>query len=125
MRIAVDAMGTDNRPTPDIAGAVAVAKETGDTIILVGNKSIIENTINQHNLAGLNIEVVNAEEEIAMDDKPGIVAKGKPKSSMHIGMRMVKEGTADAFVTMGNTGAALAIATVPFCAGYRESNALP
>src|SRR5690606_6102772 len=49
-------------------------------------------------------------EEIAMADKPSIVTKSKPQSSLHVGMNLVRDGQADAFVTMGNTGAAHAIA---------------
>lgn len=112
MRIAVDVMGTDNRPIPDIAGALEVARETGDIMVLIGNEQLIREHLNRQNTVGLKIEVINATDEIAMDDKPGAVVKGKPNSSMHIGMRLVKDGQADAFVTMGNTGAALAIATV-------------
>ncbi len=112
MRIVVDAMGSDNRPVPDVAGAVAAAREFSDTIILVGDPQKIEAELAHHDLEGLSIEAVPAAEEITMTDKPSVVARGKPNSSMHVGMKLIKDGEGDAFVTCGNTGAALAIATL-------------
>ncbi len=112
MRIVLDAMGTDARPKPDVEGAVLAAREYKDTIILVGDEAQIQPELAIHDTAGLSIEVVHTPEIIAMQEKPSEVMKSKPKSSMHVGMNMVKDGEADAFVTMGNTGAAHAIATL-------------
>jgi phosphate acyltransferase len=112
MRIVVDAMGSDARPTPDVAGAVLAARESQDTIILVGPEDAIKKELRKHQTTGLKLEVVNADDVINMDDKPGAIGKDKPNSSMHVGMNMVKDGAADAFVTAGNTGAAYAIAMV-------------
>lgn len=110
MNIVVDAMGTDACPVADIAGAVIAAHEFRDTIILTGDESTIKQELNKHNTQGLKLEVVHASDVITMNDKPGIVGKSKPNSSMHVGMNLVKQGQADAFVTAGNTGAAHAIA---------------
>lgn len=112
MRIAVDAMGTDNHPIPDVLGAVIAARETNDTMLLVGDESRIKQELQKHHVAGLKIEIVPAPQEISMTDKPVEVLKSKPESSMHVGMRLVKDDLADGFVTMGNTGAAHAIATL-------------
>ncbi len=112
MRIVVDAMGTDNYPVPDVEGGVLAARELGYTILLVGDELLIQAELRKHNTQGLNLEVVPAQEIITMEDKPGQVGKSKPQSSMHIGMNLVRDGLADAFVTMGNTGAAHAIATL-------------
>lgn len=112
MRIALDAMGSDECPKPDVEGAVLAARAFGDTILLVGDDKLIKNELQKHNTSGLNLEIVPSQDQILMTDKPGDVGKGKPNSSMHIGMRLVSEGKADAFVTAGNTGAAMAIATV-------------
>lgn len=112
MRIALDAMGTDARPVSDVAGGVMAAKETGDTILLVGDEQRIRAELTKHTTTGLSLDVVHAPEEILMSDKPAIVMKGKPASSMHIGMQLVRDKQADAFVTMGNTGATHAIATL-------------
>jgi len=68
--------------------------------------------LGKHDTAGLSLDVVHAGEAVTMEDKPSAVGRSKPNSSMHVGMRLVKEGQADGFVTVGNTGAALAIATL-------------
>jgi phosphate acyltransferase len=112
MRIVVDAMGTDARPVPDIAGGLLATQAYKDTIIFVGNEKIIKAELAKHSYQASLIEVVDASEEITMNDKPSLVLSSKPSSSMHIGMNLVKNGQADAFVTMGNTGAAHAIATL-------------
>lgn len=112
MRIALDAMGTDNNPTPDVAGGVLAARELGYTILLVGDKSVIQDELGKTDITDLNIEVIHAPEVVTMTDKPSTVGRSKPRSSMHVGMNLVKDGVADAFVTMGNTGAAHAIATL-------------
>jgi len=112
MRIALDAMGTDERPVPDVAGGVLAAKEFGDTILLVGDETRIKAELAKLDTNGLKLEIVPAAEEVLMDDKPGVVIKGKPQSSMHVAMNLVAANDADAFVTMGNTGAAHSIATL-------------
>lgn len=110
MRIVVDAMGTDNCPAPDVEGALLAARDFGDPVILVGDETLIKRELAQHATTGLPIEIVHAPEAVTMDDKPATVGKAKPNSSMHVGMNLVKNGQADAFVSMGNTGAALSIA---------------
>lgn len=112
MRIVVDAMGTDQRPVADVAGSVLAAREFKDTIILVGDENRVNAELKKHDTAGLSIEVVHASDEIAMGDKPSKVMKTKPDSPMHVGMTLVKDGKADAFVSAGNTGATHAIATL-------------
>lgn len=110
MRIVVDAMGSDDHPTPDVTGAVMAAREFGETLILVGDETRICAELDKLHTADLAIEVVHASQAVTMTDKPSKVVKAKPDSSMHVGMRLVREGRADAFVTAGNTGGALGIA---------------
>ncbi len=112
MRIALDAMGSDNCPAPDVEGAILAAREFNDTILLIGDETRISLELAKYDTKGLHLEVVHTPTAILMDDKPGVVGKGKPDSSMHLGMNLVKEKKADAFVTAGNTGAAMAIATL-------------
>jgi glycerol-3-phosphate acyltransferase PlsX len=112
MRIVVDAMGTDLFPAPDVEGAVLAAREYGHTIVLVGDETLVRRELARHATVGLPIEVVHAPQAVSMTDKPGVVGKSKPQSSMHIGMNLVRDGHADAFVSAGNTGAALSIATL-------------
>jgi glycerol-3-phosphate acyltransferase PlsX len=110
MRIVLDAMGTDDCPGPDVQGGILAAQELGVSVVLVGDESAIRRELARHSTAGLDIDVVHAAQVITMYDKPSVVTKGKPASSMHVGMNLVKSGQGDAFVTMGNTGAAHAIA---------------
>lgn len=110
MRIVVDAMGSDFYPTPDVEGAVLAARETGVSIVLVGDEKRIRPILATQDTAGLSIDVVHAEEVLTMDDKGmALVLKAKrpaARNSMAIGIDLVKRGEAQAFVTMGNTGAA-------------------
>lgn len=110
MRIVVDAMGSDNCPGPDVAGAILAAREWNDTIVLVGDKERIQAELYKHSVDGLQIEIVHASQVIEMTDKPADSATHKTDSSMHIGLRLVRDREADAFVTAGNTGSALAAA---------------
>ena len=109
MRIAVDVMGSDNFPVPDIEGAILAAREYGEMLVLVGDESVIKAELSKHDIAGLPLEIVHAAEVVTMTDKPSVVGKAKPNSSIHVGTRLVKDGQADAFVSVGNTGAILAI----------------
>jgi len=110
MRIAIDAMGSDQYPGPDVAGAVLAAKEWNDEIILVGNETRIKTELDKYAIGDLKIQVVHASQIIEMDDKPAESAKHKADSSMHVGLGLVRNGEADVLVTAGNTGAALASA---------------
>lgn len=112
MRIALDAMGSDAYPVPDIAGAVLAAQEWGDEILLVGQEDKIRAELVRHDTAGLKLEVVHAAQVIEMDDDPAWAVREKTASSMHVGMGLVRDGLADAYVTAGNTGAVLAVATL-------------
>ncbi len=112
MRIVLDAMGSDECPVPDVEGAVLAARESADTIILVGDEPRIRTELTKRNAAGLPIEVVHAPNAITMHDKPSQVNRTKKDSSMAVAMGLVRDGKADAFVSAGNTGAALAFATL-------------
>jgi len=111
MHIAVDAMGTDTFPQNDIAGGILAAQELGDTIVFVGDETIIKNELDKHDISNCKIDIIHAPHHIAMDDKPTDVLN-ESTSSIHIAMNAVKQGDVDAFVTMGNTGAVLSIATL-------------
>lgn len=110
-RIAVDAMGSDNYPGPDVEGAVMAAREYGVEIVLTGDASKIQPLLDSHQAASLPIRVVHAPEILTMHDKgEDLVMKARHKeaqNSMAMGLDLVKNGEADAFVTAGNTGAAM------------------
>lgn len=110
MRIVVDAMGSDGHPEPDVAGAVAAAREFGEEIIIVGDEAKIRQELEKQDIAGLNLRVQHAAEAISMTDKPSEASRQKQDSSMHVGLNLVRDGEADAFVSAGNTGAILAVA---------------
>ena len=112
MRIVLDAMGSDSYPVPDVEGAVMAAREWGDEIVLVGRESDIRQELARHDAAGLQLEIVHAPEVIEMEDAPAWAAREKKNSSMHVGMNLVRQGQADAYVTAGNTGGVLAVATL-------------
>ncbi|MBX3064298.1 MAG: phosphate acyltransferase PlsX [Anaerolineae bacterium] len=113
MRIVVDAMGSDNFPMPDVEGAVQAARlYPADDIVLVGDQTRIQNELKKYDTQGLKIEIVHTTQNVTMEDHPGDVGRTKKDSSMLVGMNLVRDGKADAFVTAGNTGAALAIATL-------------
>ncbi len=113
-RIVVDAMGSDDHPTPDVVGAVQAAREYGAEIILVGDESKIKPVLDAQNTQGLNVRIVHAPEMLTMDDKgEELVLKARAKdsqNSMAVGMDLIKSGEADAFVSAGNTGAGMVTA---------------
>lgn len=112
MRIVVDAMGSDHYPEPDVTGAVMAVRDFGGEIILVGDKSRIRSELANQDIADLPIDVIHASQVIEMTDKPGEASREKKDSSMHVGLNLVKNGQADAFVSAGNTGGILAVATL-------------
>lgn len=109
MRIAVDAMGSDHFPVPDVEGAVQAAREYGDNILLVGDEAVVRQELAKHETSGLKIDVIHAAHHITMHDKPSEVGRSKPESSVYVASKLVADGRADAFVSVGNTGAILAI----------------
>ncbi len=113
-RIVVDAMGSDEFPVPDVQGAVMAAREYGLEIILVGDEARIKPVLESANPGNLPIRIVHAPEMLTMNDKGEDLAfKARHKdaqNSMAVGIDLVKKGEADAFVTAGNTGAAMVTA---------------
>ncbi|MBN2118634.1 MAG: phosphate acyltransferase PlsX [Anaerolineales bacterium] len=111
-RIVVDAMGSDNYPTPDVEGAVLAAREYGVEVILVGDAAKIQPILDSTGAADLPVGVVHAPEMLTMHDKgEELLMKARHKdaqNSMAVGLDLVKKGEADAFITMGNTGAIMA-----------------
>ena len=110
IRIVVDAMGSDDFPVPDVVGAVLAAREYDVEIILVGDESQVRPVLNSQNPGNLPIRLVHAPEMLTMQDKGmALVLKARrpnSRNSMAVGIDLIKNGKADAFVTAGNTGAA-------------------
>lgn len=109
VRIAVDAMGGDRGPQEVVRGVVDVAQREDMSLLLVGNPALLEPELSRIHPRPSNIEIVAASEVIGMDEQPTLAFKRKPDASVVVGARLVKEGRADALVTIGNTGAAMAV----------------
>jgi glycerol-3-phosphate acyltransferase PlsX len=110
--IALDAMGSDRAPRPEVEGALQAARQYGRRVLLIGPESIVKAELDRHRgAARLPIEVVHASEYITMDDKVEAI-RAKRDNSMRVGLRLVREGSASGFVTAGNTGAAMATAKI-------------
>lgn len=110
MAIVLDAMGSDLHPEPEIQAAVRAAELYGEEIILSGNAEILEAKLKTSNPRGLPVRIVHAPDVLEMGEKAVESARKKPNNSMAAGMRLVKSGEAQAFVTAGNTGAAMFMA---------------
>ncbi|MGN0421986.1 MAG: phosphate acyltransferase PlsX [Lachnospiraceae bacterium] len=107
-KVVLDAMGGDNAPKEMIKGAVeAVSKEAGLKVILVGREEEITSELSSYNYKKEQIEVVNATEVIETAEPPVNAIRRKKDSSIVVGMKMVKKGEADAFVSAGSSGAIL------------------
>ncbi len=107
MTIILDAMGSDRYPDPEISGAIAASKIIANDIILVGDEKIIAPKLNSLAPNHPSIAIEHAPEVVEMWDKPVDSAQKKPNNSMSVGVRLIKEGKGDAFVTAGNTGGAM------------------
>ena len=108
--IAVDAMGGDHAPRPEVEGAVHAARDLGVRILLVGLAPELKKELAKHSHRGLPIEIAPASEVITMHDSPTQAFRKKKDSSAHVATKFVRNGLADAFVSAGNTGAAMAVA---------------
>lgn len=105
--IALDAMGGDNAPVETVKGGVMAANETGAKVILVGREEVIKEELKKYEYDSENIEIANATEVIGTDESPTSGIKKKKDSSVLVGLKLVKEGKANAFVSAGSTGALL------------------
>jgi len=110
MRIALDVMGGDKAPQVVVEGAVTVAQEDGDEIILVGPRDTVEAELARLKVKGLPLSVVHASQVVGMDESPTAAIRQKRDSSIGVGLALVKLGKAEAFVSAGNSGAIMAAA---------------
>ncbi|HSM23332.1 MAG TPA: phosphate acyltransferase PlsX [Anaerolineaceae bacterium] len=106
MSIIVDAMGSDNYPIPEIEGAIMASEQLDIKIKLVGKSDLIKRHL-PPNFNFEKIEIIDAPDVLEMTDKPVEGSRKKPNNSMAIGLKLIKDGAGDAFVTAGNTGGAL------------------
>jgi len=110
MKIVVDAMGGDHAPGVVIDGSVRAVRELGVEIILVGPEDVVKHELARHgDAASLPISIVHASQVIEMDEHT-MAVKEKKDASMNVGLKLVKQGQADAFMTAGNSAAGMAAA---------------
>ena len=109
--LAVDAMGGDSGLAVTVPGALAFLKQQQDVhLIMVGDESAVRQALSAANAPMERITVLHASEVVGMDEAPQLALKNKKDSSMRIAINQVKEGTAQAAVSAGNTGALMATA---------------
>jgi len=109
MKIALDAMGSDYAPAPEVEGALIAAEKYGTEIILVGREEVIRPKLAE--LGGESnpkISIVHCDEVIGMNDSPAMALKQKKNSSICVGTELVSQKMAEGFVSAGNTGAVMA-----------------
>jgi phosphate acyltransferase len=110
VRIALDAMGGDDAPAAIVAGAIEAQTEIDDVdVLLVGDPDRIEACLAQHPNPP-KIEIIPAEGTIEMHEEPLGALRRKPQASINVSMELVKQGKADAVVSAGHSGAAMAAA---------------
>ena len=114
MKIIVDAMGGDNAPQAPVMGAVQANREYGVDIILVGRGEAILKVLEENGIQELpaGVEIAHASEVVEMCDNPATAFREKKDSSLTVGLNLLKDGSGDAFVSAGSTGALLAAATL-------------
>lgn len=109
VRVAVDAVGGDHAPEVVIEGAIQALQQSDDLeVVLVGPEATVREALAAHDTGGLALDVLDAPEVIEMGESPTAAVKGKPRSSIHVGLGAHKQGAVDAFASAGNTGAMMA-----------------
>ncbi len=110
MRIALDAMGTDLAPEPEIAGALQALEEfeSDVEIVLVGDEAVLRDAIAKHGRIPDRLTFAHAPDRVTAEDSPASVIRKKPSSSIVVGLKLHQKGGADAFVSAGSTGAIMA-----------------
>ena len=108
VKVAVDAMGGDNAPSEIVKGAVlAVQEDSRIKVFLVGQEEVLKKELEQYPDLGDRVEIVPASEVITNEEAPVMAIRRKKDSSIVVGMNLVKNEEADAFVSAGSTGAVL------------------
>jgi glycerol-3-phosphate acyltransferase PlsX len=108
IKIAVDAMGSDNSPRSEVEGAIQAARDYDVHIILVGKEQVLGPLLKSQ-ARGMNLELRHASEVIAMDEQPTVALRKKKDSSVRVAAELVSQGVASGLVSAGNTGAVMAI----------------
>jgi glycerol-3-phosphate acyltransferase PlsX len=109
--IALDAMGGDHFPKPEVAGALEAVKAFEVKVVLVGREEVLRKELDRHpGWKSLPLEIKHASEQITMEDSAGRAVRSKKDSSIRVASRLVRDGIAKGVVSAGNTGAVMATA---------------
>ncbi len=110
--IAVDAMGSDTAPLPEIEGAIQAAQAGHAEVLLVGPQDLLHRELTKRGAKDLKIEVVHASEAVTMEDEAAKAFRRKRDSSIRVAARLVRDGKADGLISAGNTGAVMTTAKI-------------
>ena len=113
MTIVLDSMGSDDRPDPEVQAAVTASNQLHEEILLVGDENVLAEKLKALPGNHSRVKIIHAPEALDMEDHIA-EARAKKQNTMRVGMKLVKEGRADAFVTAGNTGMAMYYAKKTF-----------
>jgi glycerol-3-phosphate acyltransferase PlsX len=109
--IALDAVGSDKAPEPEIRGAILACRTLPVRVHMIGPEAELRDLLDEElENEDLPIVIHQASERIGMEEKAAHAVRSKRDSSMRVGLKLVREGKAAGFVTAGNTGAAMATA---------------
>lgn len=108
MKIALDISGGDHAPQATVRGAVEAARQLGVEVVLLGPEAPIRAELAKHDTGGLSLPIIDAPEMIEMTDHAVQAVRRKKDSPVAVGLRMVRDGEADAFVSAGHSGATMA-----------------
>lgn len=111
-RIAVDAMGGDNAPTAVVEGSVAAVRELGVPVTLVGDEQRLRRELDRLGAVPRQLQIVHAPGTVAMDEHATAGLRHRRDTSLAVGLALVKDEQAAAFVSAGNSGATMALATL-------------
>ncbi len=114
IKIAVDAMGSDNSPNSEVEGAVEAARVYKVDVLLVGKEEVLAPLLKKAGGDGLPIEIHNASQVVGMDEQPAMALRRKRDSSIRVAADLVRAGVAGGLVSAGNTGAVMAISKTVF-----------
>ncbi len=106
--LAIDAMGGDKGPCVVVPGAIKAAQQCGASLLLVGNKPILEAELAKIDTSSVTFEIIHTEEVAAMGEKPSDILRRKKDASIQIVCRLVRDGVAHGMVSAGHSGASVA-----------------
>ncbi|HEX5411486.1 MAG TPA: phosphate acyltransferase PlsX [Terriglobia bacterium] len=110
--IAVDAMGSDTAPLPEVEGAIQAARGEHAEVLLVGPQDVLSRELAKRGAGDLKIEIVHASEAVTMEDAAAKAFRRKRDSSIRVAARLVRDGKAAGLISAGNTGAVMTTAKI-------------